>query len=440
MELDAAKDELCILHDRVASLKVLLKDKSDRMAKLEADYTVLKNDNSILKTENNILESKMKHDASQLKQKLKETQIQLCTMENNYRQVVEDFHKTQEQLVKGAQRETDLQETLTITEKQYSMKLINAENEITRLGELVEKLSNEIEKLQISNVTKSTELCKYQEACKSYAEKIENMQEHMENEREKTMQLEESNRCLVQQLQNCIEQNCSLTKAKTAAEENNYKIITELEEMHRSLLDLQKECHSKNKSLACISAELTTTAMSRSELCNESQYVVSCIRVWLEEQKKYTELIALKLKTKQEQLMQLGLDKRALLVAIKELKRINNLLTQKLKRTYRTSRGAKNVCTRCYIVPPTIAQNMSSHTPPNSNYLCSPKKDSIGPIKTARRTTAYGNPWWFPKMEYLTTELRRNNTWYDKNLHNELIVQNSLDESRDYGYQSSTSK
>lgn len=80
--------------------------------------------------------------------------------------------------------------------------------------------------------------------------------------------------------------------------------------MHKSILDLQKECHSKNKSLACISAELTQTAMSRSELCNESQYVVSCIRLWLEEQKKYTESLTLKLKTKQEQLMQLGLDKK----------------------------------------------------------------------------------------------------------------------------------
>lgn len=50
----------------------------------------------------------------------------------------------------------------------------------------------------------------------------------VESERERGIKLEESNRCLVQQLQNYIEQNCSLTKEKAAVEENNYKIITEV--------------------------------------------------------------------------------------------------------------------------------------------------------------------------------------------------------------------
>lgn len=92
-----------------------------------------------------------------------------------------------------------------------------------------------------------------------------------------------------------------------------------MQETHKSLLDLRKECQLKNKSLACISAELTETAMSRSELCNQSQYVVSCIRVWMEEQREYVNKLSTKLKSQQQELVQLEFEKRSVFLGFPRL-------------------------------------------------------------------------------------------------------------------------
>lgn len=50
--------------------------------------------------------------------------------------------------------------------------------------------------------------------------------------------------------------------------------------------------------------------MSRSELCNQSQYVVSCIRIWMEEQREYVNKLSAKLKSQQQELVQVGFEKK----------------------------------------------------------------------------------------------------------------------------------
>lgn len=80
--------------------------------------------------------------------------------------------------------------------------------------------------------------------------------------------------------------------------------------MRESLLELKKECRSKDQSLTYISADLIETAMSRSELCKESQYTLSCIRDCMEQQKKYNKILTKDLKNKQQLLMQLIFEKK----------------------------------------------------------------------------------------------------------------------------------
>lgn len=76
------------------------------------------------------------------------------------------------------------------------------------------------------------------------------------------------------------------------------------------MLDLRQECQVKTKSLVSMSAELSQVAVSRSELCTESQYVVLCIRAWMEEQKSLVETLTSKLNVKQQQVMQLAFEKK----------------------------------------------------------------------------------------------------------------------------------
>lgn len=83
--------------------------------------------------------------------------------------------------------------------------------------------------------------------------------------------------------------------------------------MHDSLFKLKEECNWKNKSLKTMCLELTKTAMSRSQLCKQSQYMVSSIKVWMDEQNKVIDNLNEKLTAKQEELKRLFLEKRSVL-------------------------------------------------------------------------------------------------------------------------------
>ncbi|XP_043589622.1 interaptin-like isoform X4 [Bombus pyrosoma] len=434
-ELNEAEEEMSTLHERIQSLKTMLKEKSDDMAKLQADYEVMKNENSILKMENSNFEDKTKEDICQLKAILKDLQMQLCFAEDNYCRVTKDFNRTQEQLIKITKREADLQECLTNMEMDYCLKLSTIEKEKTILGDCLDKLKDELEEIQRNYSSKNSEHCKLQDICKSYAEQLHILQQQIEGEKEKIKQMEESNHCIVQQLQEYKEQNCNLIKEKSIIEQNNCEIISELQETHKSLLELKKECQLKNKSLACISAELTETAMSRSELCNQSQYVVSCIRVWMEEQREYVNKLSTKLKSQQQELVQLEFEKRVLVDETRRLKHINHALIQRLKRIHRHGgRNVRNVCVGCQILP----KNIDIHLPTSSKYVSSQKKLNL--TRTAQRMSVCSNGSWFPKMKYLVNELRKSNIECSENCFNRMNTDVGAEENHDCGYQSSTSK
>nr|XP_050849490.1 golgin subfamily A member 3-like isoform X3 [Vespula vulgaris] len=412
--------------DRFLSIKVLLKDKSDNMAKLQADYEVLKNENSILKTENIALETKAKEDLYLLRKKLKETQTELSFIKDSYYKTVEDYNNTQENLIQSVRREAELQESLTIAEKEYCSKLANFESKIARLENLICELDEESTDTKKILSSKNTELCQTQNMCKSFSNQLKTAQQDLYELQEKYIKMDNSNCHLTQQLQECIDENCSLLQQKTSLEQDNYKFANQLHNMHQSLMELKKECQSKDKSLACVSAELTETVVNRSELCNESQYMVSCIRTWMEEQRKLVETLVSKLHIKQQQLtifkQQFGHEKKTLLIKIRELRRVNNILTQRLKRVHRTTIG-KNTKSTGYSY---LTQNLG--------------KSSICPIKSVRRTSVCGNSWWFPRMEYITNQLRKNNQWWHTNIANKSKNNSGVDENRDCGYQSSASK
>ncbi|XP_076758799.1 uncharacterized protein LOC143428069 [Xylocopa sonorina] len=433
-ELNEAEEEMSTLHNRIQSLKMMLKEKSDDMAKLQADYEVIKNDNSILKMETNSFEDKTKEDICQLQIMIKDLQMQLCFTENNYHRVTEDFNKAQERLIEMTKREADLQKCLTNMEKDYCSKLLIIEKEKAKLSDCLDKLKDELQEIKKNYSLKTGEYCKLQNICKSYAEQLDILQQQIKVEREKIKEIEESKRCLVQQLQNYVEQNCVLVKEKAIVEQTNCEIISELQETHKSLLELKRECQLKNKSLACISAELTETAMSRSELCNQSQYVVSCIRVWMEEQQEYVNKLNTKFKSQQQQLIQCEFEKKALLDEIKKLRRINHALMQRLKRMHRHGcKSVKNICMGCQILP----QNIDVGLPINSKYPPLQKKLNI--MKAARRISLSGN-WWLPRMKYLVNEWRKDNVQCTENCINRINADLGLEENHDCGYQSSTSK
>ncbi|XP_024875177.1 sporulation-specific protein 15-like [Temnothorax curvispinosus] len=439
-ELNVSEHEmLTILCDRMCSLKILLQEKSNNMVKLQADYELLKNENSILKSQNDIIETQTKEDILQLKERLKETRIKLRQTEDNYQQMTENFNKVQKQLISATEREADLQESLTIMEKDYRSKIVEVEDEAVYLRNLVDKLSEELEETKRTLASKDIELCQAQDKWKDHTDHLDIVRQDLKKKKEELTKAENVNRDLIQQLQEYMENNYHLDQQKISLERNNSTYIIELQNMRKSLLELKKECHLKDRSLTHMSADLTETAMSRSELCKESQYILSCIRDCMEQQKKYNETLTKNLENKQQLLMQLVFEKKALLIKIRKMKQ-TNLLAQKLKRTHKlTTRGFRKVHINGY-VSSSITAHQTADTDQISNLNCTDlrKKYLMKPIKTGRRTSTCGNSWWFPKMEHLINEVRKNNRWWHENFKNETESDTSLEENRDYGYQSSS--
>ncbi|XP_025157835.1 centromere protein F isoform X2 [Harpegnathos saltator] len=438
-DLNASEHEMLgILCDRIYSLKTLLQEKSDYMVKLEADYKLLENENSILKNQNSIIENQTKDDISQLKEKLKRMYLKVRQTEDNYQRVTEDFNKVQDKLLLATTGDADLQKSLRIMEENYCSKIASIENETINLRDLTNNLNEELEKIKKELTSKNITFLQMQDKYKDSTNQLDVICQELVKEKEKLARAENTNCGLNQQLQAYINENYHLGQQNVSLKENNSTYITELQGMRKSLLQLEKECYLKDRSLMYMSADLTEVAVSRSELCKESQHIVSCIRDYMDQQKKYIENLTKNLKNKQRYIMQLVFDNKTLLRKIKKLKRIN-LLTKR-RRTHKqlNSRSFKKVSINGYISPSDV-QNADMDLTPCSSYTDLCKKFFRETIRTNRSTSTSGDSW-FPKMEDLTHEMRKNNQRWNQNFNNETESDTSLEESRDYGYQSSTSK
>ncbi|XP_032683902.1 reticulocyte-binding protein 2-like isoform X2 [Odontomachus brunneus] len=439
-ELNTSEQEMLnTLCDRIYSLKRLLREKSDCMVKLQADYKLLENENSILKNQNSVIENQAKDNIIQLKEKLKEIHLRLHQTENNYQRVTEDFKKVQDKLLLATKREADLQESLMILEKDYCSKISNVENEAVSLRELVNNLSEELEKIKKELISKNITFFEIQDKCKNYADQLDVIRQEFAKEKEELVKVEDANCGLNQQLQAYMDENYYLGRQNISLKENNSTYMIELQSMRKSLLELEKECYLKDRSLMYMSADLTEAAVSRSELCKESQHIVSCIRDYMDQQKRCIEHLTKNLENKQRYIMQL--ENKVLLLKIKKLKRINLLTKRRRMHKQLSSRGYKRIPINGYISPSDV-QSAGTHISviPSSSYTDLYKKCFRTSIRTNRRTSTSDNSCWFSKIEDLTNKVRKSNQRWRSNFKNGTESDTSLEESRDYGYQSSTSK
>lgn len=86
--------------------------------------------------------------------------------------------------------------------------------------------------------------------------------------------------------------------------------MLQLEDMQSSLVELRNECDAKSQSLDCVSVELDKMRVSRSEVCEESKYVLQWVRLWMKTQQQTTGTLQNKLHEKQQQLIRLGNEKK----------------------------------------------------------------------------------------------------------------------------------
>lgn len=87
-------------------------------------------------------------------------------------------------------------------------------------------------------------------------------------------------------------------------------IVLQLEDMQSSLVDLRTECEAKAQSLDTVSTELERMKASKSEVCEESKYVLEWVRVWMRQQKQTIAVLQNKLHDKQQKLLYLTIDKK----------------------------------------------------------------------------------------------------------------------------------
>ncbi|XP_043275252.1 LOW QUALITY PROTEIN: golgin subfamily B member 1-like [Venturia canescens] len=475
-ELRVSKEMLSFLRERICSLKKLLKKKSDEMAKLQADHQMIKNDYSIMKTENSIFAEKARAEIREFREKLKALQSELHIVDENYQRVSEDFDKSQKLLIEAARREVELQRGITTMEQIFYTKLSCAEREGKRLSDLVDILRSDLESAREELTIREENLT---EKCQDAYDQVEILEDQV-------ALLDESKNSLTRQLQECRLENCKLIAENARLMENSCKCVKKLEDTHNALLELRGECKTKTQTLNSISAELNHVAASRSELCDESQRVVACIRAWIEEQRKLVENLSKKLKNEKNRISRYAFEKKALVATVKELSRVNGTLSEfsmrrkacqghSPNRRYARSNGYQSSTSYSRSQKPVTSSSATVYTRPlkvrchilfQAISLCvgntRDEKNStiikrhryprlqkkiinfqrrcVCLTKTSRRTLLRGNSWWFPKLEHVSKELCRKNRRHEAKMNEGWLSDTSMDEARDFGYQSSASK
>ncbi|XP_032452411.1 intracellular protein transport protein USO1 [Nasonia vitripennis] len=274
-----------------------------------------------------------------------------------------------------------------------------------KLKDTEEELSAKTEALSVVQAKFNTCSSKFESSEKRYKDEI--------------MLLEKKLTCLNQKFQTCTEKNVELLRQNKSLEENYNKCMTELEDivlqledMQSSIVELRTECDTKTQSLDCLSTELTKMKVSRSEVCEETKYVLGWVRIWMKEQKRTACTLQERLRDKQQQLSHISNEKRNYTTSIKRLKRANMTLRKRLK--FIRKPATKQAAVVCNGHALASQQEKSFAKRNDGNYKISEPVASYYHFKKEYRekhngiiekSSTKGHYKWYPGLKYLSNQI-----------------------------------
>ncbi|XP_011493797.1 PREDICTED: uveal autoantigen with coiled-coil domains and ankyrin repeats protein-like [Ceratosolen solmsi marchali] len=300
--------------------------------------------------------SNLKFDNECLKMKLQDLS---CINGENYKEANNFLQSEIIQKPEKMNGITNDSATTKLKEENQILKLSNTKYQLLEIQQNYERVLQELNRCSMDFI-KVSETCncnqtdekkeykKFEEIEKKLMKDLEDAKEKLEKYEiyERTCQRQKDEIMLLkkklvstnQQLMNCNITKEEMLRQNKLFEENNNKsmaeledIVVQLEDMQNSLTTLKTQCDMKTQSLENISVELANMKRSRTEGCEESKHVLSCVRIWIRQQKHRINVLQEKLCEKQQQLMCISSEKKKLLITIKRLIRENKILTKGLK-------------------------------------------------------------------------------------------------------------
>ncbi|KAJ8681297.1 hypothetical protein QAD02_017084 [Eretmocerus hayati] len=438
---------------RMKSCIFELENRKKTMCMLEQHLARLKNEIIILKEQNQILKSERNVDQFQLKT----TQTQLTEIQKSYEKVSQDLSKSREYLIKSASKRSaevsDQRPHVGDGDCHCHRARKNDRND----DEIVKKVSEELEKMRVERDTKCMELTEIQSKFNALTSKYENSEKNSQRQKDELMLLEKKLATCQQKFQNCTDKNDELVRQNRILEDNYNKcmeelndIVLQVEDMQSSLVELRRESDVKSQSLDCVSLELTKMKVSRSELFEETKYVLDWVRRWMRQQRQTISFLQEKLRDKKQIVLRVKSEKRNYWCELKKLRRRNAFLSRRLKRsrkpTLKQTIALLNYCStpryknRKYLdkdrplhgsYPMQSLDRVSNAVYSHFKREC--KEDFSSAID---KITTEGDDSWFPFLEHLTREIPKTSQISQDTL----IKGKNLDDSTDNGYQTSSSK
>ncbi|XP_058796956.1 polyamine-modulated factor 1-binding protein 1-like [Phymastichus coffea] len=432
-DLHVSKETIYDLRAHIDSLKITLTDKFEYITKLKSDNLIMKNENKILKAELDYL----KHELAQKKCQLNESQKKYDKLSQDLNQYLHNCEK----------RFAAVQQNLANETHSPSLEGIKSNDVEKKLASLEENLSS-----------KTAALAEIQSKFNALTSKNESSERICQRQKDEIMLLEKKHQVLQQKFQNCTEKNEDLLRQNKLLEEHNNKcmaeledIVLQLEDMQSSLVDLRTECDTKAQSLDAVSIELERMKASKSEVCEESKYVLEWVRVWMRQQRQSTTVLQNKLHDKQEQLLHLSIEKKNFTTAMRRLKRANKILIKRLKLIHKPiSRQADTMLRIQSSDSEKAARYRFSHNSTRNKYAyenttqkqskavcsCFKRKRSEAKYRTMDKIVTKGDYNWFPILEYLMKEIPQSSQ-VNENISIAKVVHYDM---TDGGYQTSSSK
>ncbi|XP_069705355.1 uncharacterized protein [Periplaneta americana] len=191
-EVDLCKETLDSLKQKFSFLKTMLKQKSESLAQLQADYEVVQNNLAIERAQYTKLATEKGQELANLRQNIKDLQVKIKKTEMIYQRIMGDDKKYQQMLVDAANREVRLQKEFTEREKQQLAKLKSSQTEEMVLSDTVHLLNTELQNIRSELAERDAQLQSV--ACQNQlsVQTIERQQKDLEMKDEKIKNLQDS--------------------------------------------------------------------------------------------------------------------------------------------------------------------------------------------------------------------------------------------------------
>ncbi|XP_069705354.1 uncharacterized protein [Periplaneta americana] len=361
-EVDLCKETLDSLKQKFSFLKTMLKQKSESLAQLQADYEVVQNNLAIERAQYTKLATEKGQELANLRQNIKDLQVKIKKTEMIYQRIMGDDKKYQQMLVDAANREVRLQKEFTERLEMKDEKIKNLQDSVNNVDKSLVATVQRLEEKEDLIKNMQVQMCKLRKQMElevHRGEEVVTLQKeamHLKTEikrliltQERTNAENSSFREAVCKLQSEVlhvrarskdvekleAENATLRSKLLELEEQNDILEKELSKMDDSFEQLLHDYQCRMDSLLSLEEELSKVTLSHNEMCVQPCNVAKRLSVWLQEQRENSKNLGKLLEEKEATIQKLEENEKIRIELVIKLRQDISILKKSLEESKR---------------------------------------------------------------------------------------------------------